>query len=112
MTRITGSDHILLLLRERLARGERMGQAGRSATARAGSAAPLDRLRALTAFDGLNPDERRRAVVHGVLVDELGDAVGNDPAFQATLDEVVRIIGDLPEGPTLIDRAAAVLTGR
>ncbi|MEP9403190.1 hypothetical protein [Sphingomonas sp. VNH70] len=106
MTRINGADHVLLLLRDRLTRGT--GTARTQATARS-ERAPVDRLRAMAGFDALDPDERRRAVVHALLLDELGDAVANDAAFRSVLDRVVRIVADLPEGGDLIDRAAAAL---
>lgn len=110
MTRITGADHVLLLLREKLSRAERerAGAPGKAAIGRTGSS-PLERLRAMTGLDALSGDERRRAVVHGLLADELGDAVVNDASFGAVLDDVMRIIGDLPGGPELVDRAAVAL---
>lgn len=110
MTRITGTDHVLLLLREKLERAgrERAGRAGKAAVGRS-EPRPMERLRAMAALEALGEDERRRAVLHGLLADELGDAVANDAAFGAVLDDVLRIIGDMPGGPDLIDRAATAL---
>lgn len=112
MTRVTGTDHVLVLLRETLARSgrERTGRAGGAARPRV-EARPLDRLRAMAGLDALGEDERRRAVMLALLTDELGDGVANDPAFAAILDRVVRIIGTMPDGGRLIDRAAAQLRG-
>ncbi|MDZ7282788.1 hypothetical protein N4G62_12195 [Sphingomonas sanguinis] len=107
MTRIIGAEHVLLLLREKLARaGQR--RAGPSATART-DPRPLDRLRAMAGFDALGEEERRRAVVHALLAEELGDAVANDAAFGAVLDDVLRIIAEMPGGGAMIDRAAMAL---
>lgn len=89
---------------------ERTDKAGR--TARKSDPRPVERLRAMAGFDALGDDERRRAVVHGLLTEELGEAVANDPAFAAVLDEVLRIVGDMPGGHELIDRAAAAMRGR
>lgn len=89
---------------------ERTDKAGR--TARKGDPRPVERLRAMAGFDALGDDERRRAVVHGLLTEELGEAVANDPAFAAVLDEVLRIVGDMPGGHELIDRAATAMRGR
>lgn len=66
----------------------------------------------MAAFDALSDDERRRAVVQGLLTEDMGDAVGNDPAFQSIVDGVLRIIGNMPEGVAMIDRAAAALRDR
>ncbi len=109
MTRITGTDQVLLLLRDRLARGAASGGAVRSGALARRERAALDRLRAMAGFDALDPDERRRAVVQGLLIEELGEAVANDAAFQTVLGDVLRIIGAMPGGTDLIDRAAAAL---
>ncbi len=110
--KVAGSDHVLLLLREKLARLslEQADKARR--TAGKGDPRPVDRLRAMAGFDALGEDERRRAVVHGLLTEELGEAVANDAAFAAVLDEVLRIVGDMPGGHDLIDRAAAAMRGK
>lgn len=108
--KVAGTDHVLLLLREKLSRlsRERAGNAGQAGK---GDPRPLDRLRAMAGFDALGDDERRRALVHGLLTEELGEAVANDPAFGAVLDEVLRIVGDMPGGRDLIDRAVAAMRG-
>ncbi len=107
--KVAGTDHVLLLLRAKLSTLSR-DRAGR-ATGK-GDPRPLERLRAMAGFDALGEDERRRAVVHGLLTDELGEAVANDAAFAAMLDEVLRIVGDMPGGHALIDRAAAAMRER
>ncbi|MEN2747872.1 hypothetical protein [Sphingomonas sp. T9W2] len=107
--KVAGTDHILLLLRAKLSNLSR-DRAGRAAGK--GDPRPLERLRAMAGFDALGEDERRRAVVHGLLTEELGEAVANDAAFAAVLDEVLRIVGEMPGGLALIDRAAAAMRGR
>ncbi|OQW70374.1 MAG: hypothetical protein BVN33_17515 [Proteobacteria bacterium ST_bin13] len=112
MTRISNADQVLLLLREQLQRaGKTSGSKRKSQTDRAGPATvrPLERVRGLAALDTLNDDEVRRAIIRGILTEELGEAVGNDAAFQATIDNVVRIIGDAPGGSDLLNRAVAQL---
>ena len=110
MTRVTGTEHVLLLLRERITRDGRVRPEG-PPVADAGGAAgrPLERLRAMAGLEALDERERRRAVIHGLLVEEMGEGVANDPGFRAVLDEVVRIIAASPGGAELIDRAAALL---
>ncbi|KQN21412.1 hypothetical protein ASE86_14395 [Sphingomonas sp. Leaf33] len=63
----------------------------------------------MAGFDALGEEDRRRAVVHGLLAEELGDAVANDAAFAAVLDDVMRVIVAMPGGAAMIDRAAAAL---
>lgn len=112
MTRVGNIDQVLLLLREQLQRSGKTRENSRGAGAtRAGlaPARPLDRVRALATLDTLGEDDVRRALVRGVLTDELGDGVANDAAFQRIVDDVLRIIGDMPGGTGLIDRAVAQL---
>lgn len=108
MTRINPSDHVLLLLREQLRRGER---ATRSAAPRRAEPQALDRLKAMDALDAMDDHERRRSLVQGLLADGLGDAVANDAGFQTLVEEVARIVGAMPEGQALVDRAIAQLRG-
>lgn len=112
MTRIGTADQVLLLLRERLQRGGRAEKSGRSVgvtgTQRI-APRPLERARALTELEALSEDERRRAVIRGLLADEFGETVANDPGFQSVIDQVVRIIRDAPGGDALFDQAIAEL---
>lgn len=110
MTRIGNIDQVLLLLREQLQRAGR----GKAARKEAGAVdrsvrKPLDRIRALAALDTLGEDGLRHAVVRGLLTDQFGDGVSNDPAFATIVDDVFRIIGETPGGIELVDRAVAQL---
>jgi hypothetical protein len=110
MTRIGNVDQVLLLLREQLQRaGNRRGVAGKVRAGRAEAQRPLDRVRALAALDTLDPDEAGRILVRGMLTEEFGEAVGNDAALQTIVTDVIRIIGDSPDGAELIRRAVAQL---
>jgi hypothetical protein len=112
LTRIGNVDQVLLLLREQLertSRGRNVGRGTKTSRSEAATAPPIERARALAALDGLPEDEVRRAVVRGLLVDAFGEAMSNDPAFQSVVDDVLRIIADMPGGPELVDRAVAQL---
>jgi len=111
MTRVGNVEQILLLLREQLQRSARARPARSAAAQRADPASPrpIDRACALTALDALSEEDQRRAVVRGLLAEELGDAIGNDAAFQQVIDEVVRIIADMPGGDELMARAVEQL---
>ena len=110
MTRISHVDQVLLLLRERLQRMER----GTSAARRAGASSaatprPLARLQAMAALDQMSGEDLGRTIVRALLAEELGEGLGNDPAFQAVVDDVARIIGESDEGRALMERAAREL---
>lgn len=111
MTRIGTSDQVVLLLQEQI---ERLGKSKRgardAATARTGVPEPMARVRALAAREGLSDDDVKRALVCGLLTQQLGDAIANDPAFQAIANDVIRIIGATPEGRDLLDRALLQLS--
>lgn len=109
MTRIGNVDQVLLLLREQLQRAGKGRQAARKPRSGPVTPRPLDRVRALAAMASLNDDELRRAVVRGILTEELGEAVGNDAALQAIVDDVVRIIEETHGGTELVARAIAQL---
>ncbi len=112
MTRIGNIDQVLLLLREQLQRAGRGRDAGRTARAGRGTEAtarPLDRVRALATLDTLEEEELRRAVVRGLLAEQFGDAVSNEPALIAIVDEVARMIASSAEGRELMDRALVQL---
>jgi hypothetical protein len=110
MTRISSSEQVLLLLRERLQRLDR-GKAGRSgaAGARGSTASPLVRLQGLAALDELPSEELRRTLVRALLSEELGEEVAIDPSFQAVSDEVYRMIGESEQGRALMDAAEKAL---
>jgi hypothetical protein len=109
MTRVGNVDQVLLLLREQLQRTDGKKRTDRGTGVRKASARPLDRVRALAALDSLNEDEVRSAVVRGLLTEEFGEAVGNDPALHAIVEDVVRIIAETPGGHQLMTQAVAQL---
>lgn len=112
MTRISNADQVLLLLQEQIARlPKNKGTVGGARPARSGTPEPMARLRSLAACDGLSDDDLKRALVRGLLVQQLGDAIGNDPAFEAVAGDVLRIIGETADGRDLIERALRQLPG-
>lgn len=108
MTRINQANQILLLLQERLQRLER-GRSGRSAGTAASTPRPLTRLQALTALEQLTDEDFNRTMVRALLIEELGDGVANDPAFEGVAQDVFRILADSEEGRRLIEQAARQL---
>lgn len=107
MTRITSSDQVLILLREQL---QRLGRGKTGRGERAGAAAPptpgaVSRLKGLAGQGGVGEEELRRSLVRAVLTEELGERLANEPALQAVVDDVFRIVSASEEGRALLERA-------
>jgi len=111
MTRVGNIEQVMMLLREQLQRSNLGRGPERKGAVRVGAATPrpLDRVRALAAFEDLPEDEMRRAVVRGILAEEFGDALGADAGFTPLIDEVAAAIEALPGGPELMAQAIAQL---
>ena len=95
MTRITNADHVLLLLRNHLGRtdkGRRKRRQADRAEQRPVQSSPLERVERLAAADELSELEIRRALIAGLLAEEFGENVINDPHFQQIVDDVVTIL--------------------
>lgn len=105
MTRVTSSEHVLLLLREQLQRLDRTrgGHPGRTGGSGKPTPAPMARLQSL---GEVTDKEFKRTLVRALLAERMGEGVANDPAFQTMIDDVYRIITDSEDGRALIDRAA------
>jgi hypothetical protein len=112
MTRVGNVDQVLLLIREQLqrsGRGRGASRAARGASAERAASGPIERMRALAMLDTLEERDLRRAVVHGLLADQLGEGVANAPELVAIIDRVIRTIEETPEGRALTDRAIGQL---
>jgi hypothetical protein len=114
MTRVSSTEHVLLLLRERLQRMERgrAGQAKRTGKASGWTPSPMARLQALSVLDNLSGEERRRTLVRAILTEELGEDIANDASFQAVAEEVDRMNGDTDEGRALMEAAEQEVRAR
>jgi hypothetical protein len=108
MTRITSTDQVLLILRERLRRlTEGRPTRANVQTGPVTTASPMARLQSLGGMGAVPREELRRTLVRALLAEQLGDGLASDPAFQSVCDDVFRIICETPEGRELIERAAA-----
>jgi hypothetical protein len=111
MTRISNADHVLVLLREQLQKigKSRKERTARSGTVRGSTPRPIARLQAMGSLE--EGEEFRRTLVRAILTEEMGEAMANDPSFQAVVDNVYRMISATPDGQELIDRAGRQLRG-
>ena len=95
MTRISNNDQILLLLRQQLQRIAGDKQTRRSSKIGSKSQvekAAVARLKALARLEEFGDDEFERTLVQGLLTDEFGEGIINDPRFQRIVDQVWKII--------------------
>lgn len=99
MTRITKSDQLAILLRQQLS------QLSRRKTSSTGSAkgqsvksgSGLSRVQQIAASNGFSDSDVQRALIQGLLEEELGDGLMNDAKFQQLINRVHSIIRDDPD---------------
>jgi len=109
MSDIGRVDQAVLQLRaqlQRLAR-ERVRRAGSSTSP---EPKPLDRLRELGAAGTLGDEEFRRKFVRAVLIEELGETLGNQPEFERISNEVWRLLNEDPDTRAILDAAIEQLS--
>lgn len=113
MTRITQSDQIVLLLRQQLqkvAGRKEVHRKGRTEKTAGGENAG-NRVESLAALRNLPQDDIERALLRMLLIEEMGEAVGNDPKFQGVIDKVHGLIRSDQETGLLLERALQALHG-
>ncbi|OJW72044.1 MAG: hypothetical protein BGO57_01930 [Sphingomonadales bacterium 63-6] len=115
MTRINQVDQVLLLLRQQL---QRLDKSNRARKGSASSAIGVQRrppaagrVEAVLRTDDLSDEDLARTLVTALLVDEFGEAVANDPAFQHMASEVHRIIASDPQAASLLAEALKGVRG-
>ncbi|MEA3015970.1 MAG: hypothetical protein QOI38_692 [Sphingomonadales bacterium] len=62
-------------------------------------------MRRLAAQGAVGEEELRRSLVRAVLTEELGERLANEPALQAVVDDVFRIVSASEEGRALLASA-------
>lgn len=97
MTRISASDHIVILLRQKLERAATLKKGDKAR--KVAGAAPEDgsnihRVRALAQMASLSDEDIERSMIQGLLVEELGEALVNDPKFQQIVSRIVELLGN------------------
>jgi hypothetical protein len=89
MTRITNAEHVLALLRAQLERAQKArGSHAPASRQRLEPGGPLDRLRAM-GEGALSDDEAGHLLIAGLLSEEFGEAVSNDPNFRTLVEDVL-----------------------
>ncbi|HEX2594087.1 MAG TPA: hypothetical protein VHL34_21475 [Rhizomicrobium sp.] len=113
MDRITNSDKLVLLLRQKLEERNKASSTARRDGAKARQAISEDTgLHALAAMEGVEDQPLRRAFVENLLADQLGSALTNDAQFQQIVSRVTEAIDDDSRASELLSRLIADLRSR
>lgn len=111
MDPISNTDRLILLLRQRLQERDRT-RSGSKSTSRSDqtkAAGSVSTAQALAAIDGVDERQLRRTLIQGLLSDQFGDAMLNEPRFQQMVDRVVHAIEGDDAGRALLERMTAEL---
>lgn len=108
MTRISASDHIMILLRQKLERAAALKKGGKAQ--KVGGAANEDgsnihRIRALAQMESLSDEDIERSMIQGLLIEELGEGLVNDPKFQQLVSRVAELLASDDAGRALLNAA-------
>lgn len=112
MDPISGTERLVMLLRQKLAERAKTSGAGKPAARQmAGSASPVEAggLGALAAMDGVYEREFRRAVIHSILADQLGPDLINEAQFQNIVTRVLDAIEADTDAARMLREVAADL---
>ncbi|MGC1468448.1 MAG: hypothetical protein WA793_03630 [Sphingorhabdus sp.] len=85
----------MLLLQQQLQRvtsRKETRRAGKVDSNRSSQLTTIGRLKALAQLKELSNEEFERTLIQGLLIDEFGEAIVNDPRFQKMVDKVLAII--------------------
>jgi hypothetical protein len=111
VTRITNAEQVLLMLRAHLEHAQRGKRKGAASVPRRHEAKRdrLDRVRQISAADGLSEAEIGEAIIAGLLTEEFGPAIANDPNFVRMSKEVGRMLRQDEATAALLSNAIAQL---
>lgn len=111
MTRITSVDQALLLLQSHLQRTERSRHPSNRNVASLDRRSGLQRVREIASNGQTSEDDLRRALIAGILLDELGGAIEDDARFQEIVTKVKEAILADAGSRSALDRVLEQLTG-
>lgn len=111
MTRITNADQVILLLQAQLQARKKIDKKKMAAAegVKDLKQPPLVRVKSIAGDEGLAEEEVHRALIGGVLTEEFGPAIANDPAFQRVIDNVMSAISGDARGNEMLKKAVAQL---
>lgn len=112
MSRITNTDQIMLQLQAQLQKKkkfEKKQTVRAAAEEKERKSSPIKRFKSMLDSDSIPETEVHRAFVAGLLTEEFGAKMSNDPAFQNVIDRVLNSLVDNPAGKKLLSEAVGQL---
>lgn len=110
MTRITNVDQVLVLLRSHLDRTERSKRARKTGPVRKVRRSPIQRVSELAASDHASEEDIHRALISGILTEELGAGFANDARFQDLVSDIMRTLTADEKSRALLRTAVSKLS--
>lgn len=107
MDPISNVDRIAILLRQRLlerAKATGSARSERKSSVQPAEPTPLERAEALATVEGVDDRQLRRALLQGILTDQLGADLINEARFQQVVDRVAETMEADPGAARLLDR--------
>lgn len=108
MTRITNVDQVMLLLQSRLQskkKADKKHEEGNRVEKKELHQPPLSRVKNIAKDGGLSDDDIHQALVRGLLTEEFGASIANDPAFQSIIEDVMGVVRKDERSKKLLQQA-------
>lgn len=111
MARITNVDQVILLLQTQLQGKKKVDKKRPSnvAPVQEVQQRPLARVKSIAEEPDLSDEDVHRALIGGLLTEEFGPAIANDPDFQHIIDKVMTTINSDSSGKNLLSSAVTQL---
>ena len=107
MEPISNADRIVLVLRQKLLERSKSSPAAKSDpkhSAAERTATALENVHALAGIEGVDDHQLERALIQGILTDELGRELINEASFQQVVDRVIETMQAEPSLAELLSR--------
>lgn len=110
MEPISNVDRLVLLLRQRLTERTRAQRAAGPKAGKATAKEPFS-VQGLAAVEGIDDRQLRRSLVQGILSEQFGQQMVNEPKFQQVVDRVADALAGDPDGDALLTQITTALRG-
>lgn len=108
MEPISNVDRLVLLLRQRLQERTRTQRSSKPGTGRAAAKETFS-VQALAAVEGIDDRQLRRSLIQGILSEQFGQQMVNEPRFQQVVDRVADALAGDPDGDALLTQITTAL---
>jgi len=115
MTRITNVDQVMLLLQSRLQSKKKTDKKhgeGNRVEKKELHQPPLSRVKNIVKDGVLSEEDIHKALVRGLLTQEFGSSIANDPAFHRIIEDVMGVIRKDESSKKLLQQAMRQLQNK